>query len=92
MVFHEIISWKTMSTYEKIRGQLCKNMVSMPLTNREIQILQLIIAELTTEEIAKHLSISIATVETHRRHLLRKMGVKSVVGLVKEAIRQNLVS
>ncbi|MEI7585245.1 LuxR C-terminal-related transcriptional regulator [Runella sp.] len=81
-----------MSTYEKIRGQLCKNMVSMPLTNREIQILQLIIAELTTEEIAKHLSISIATVETHRRHLLRKMGVKSVVGLVKEAIRQNLVS
>jgi LuxR family transcriptional regulator, transcriptional regulator of spore coat protein len=63
----------------------------MTLTNREIQILQLIIAELTTGEIAIHLGISTATVETHRRHLLRKMGVKSVVGLVKEAIRQNLV-
>ena len=63
----------------------------MTLTNRESEVLQLIAAELTTNQIARRLGVAVPTVETHRRHLLRKAGVRSVVGLVKEAFRLGLI-
>ena len=62
------------------------------LTKREIEVLQLIGQELTTEQIATRLQVSIPTIETHRRNLLQKMGAKSVVGLIKEAIRQEIIT
>ncbi len=64
---------------------------AMTLTHRETEILHLIAAELTTNQIASQLGISVPTVETHRRHLLRKAGVRSVVGLMKEAIRMGMI-
>ncbi|GAB2576438.1 response regulator transcription factor [Spirosoma areae] len=64
----------------------------MTLTPRELDVLHLIVAELTTAQIADRLGVSVATIETHRRHLLRKAGVRSVVGLVKEAVRNGLVN
>ena len=63
----------------------------MILTIRQQQILTLIAAELTTAQIAGRLGIAVTTVETHRRHLFRKAGVRSVAGLVKEAMRQGLI-
>ncbi len=63
----------------------------MTLTTRETDILNLIVAELTTAQIAHQLGIGVPTVETHRRNMLRKAGVRSVVGLVKEALRQGLI-
>ncbi|GAB3999629.1 hypothetical protein GCM10028807_50410 [Spirosoma daeguense] len=63
----------------------------MNLTPREADVLQLIAAELTTVEIAQQLGVSISTVETHRRHLFRKAQVRSMAGLVKEAMRQGLI-
>lgn len=63
----------------------------MTLTNRETEVLNLIAAELTTGQIATQLRIAVPTVETHRRNLLRKAGARSVVGLVKEAIRLGLI-
>lgn len=62
------------------------------LTKREKQILQLIVDEYTTHEIANKLFISFCTVETHRLHLIQKMGVRNTAGLVREAISSNLVS
>ena len=62
------------------------------LTEREIDVLRLIAAENPTHQIAEKLFISIPTVETHRRHLMQKLGVKSVVGMVKYAMRYGLVS
>ena len=64
---------------------LIDNKMAISLTKRESEILELIAKELTTEEIAKHLAISISTVETHRRNLLKKAVVKNSVGLIKEA-------
>jgi DNA-binding NarL/FixJ family response regulator len=61
------------------------------LTKREKQILQLIVDEYTTHEIANKLFISFCTVETHRLHLIQKMGVKNTAGLVREAISNNLL-
>ncbi|WP_057938970.1 LuxR C-terminal-related transcriptional regulator [Algoriphagus resistens] len=61
------------------------------LTRREKQVLQLIVDEYTTHEIANKLFISFCTVETHRLHLIQKLGVRNMAGLVREAISANLV-
>ncbi len=62
------------------------------LTDREIDVLKLIAEEHSTAGIAEQLCISPATVETHRRHLMQKLGVKSVVGMVKFAMKHGLVA
>jgi len=61
------------------------------LTRREKEVLKLIIDEMTTKEIAQKLFISNATVETHRLHLLNKLGVRNTAGLVKVALQKGLV-
>ncbi len=55
------------------------------LTEREKEILTLIVQELTSEEIAGKLFISKKTVEKHRANLLEKTSCKSTIGLVKYA-------
>ncbi len=62
------------------------------LTDREVDVLRLIADENLTHQIATKLYISVPTVETHRRHLMQKLGVKSVVGMVKYAMKHGLVS
>jgi len=61
------------------------------LTRREKEILLLIIEELTTQEIANKLFVSLSTVETHRKNLLSKMGVRNTAGLVKVAFQRGMV-
>jgi PAS domain S-box-containing protein len=56
------------------------------LTPREKQVLDLIAAEKTSHEIAEELFIESSTVDTHRKHLIRKLGVRSSVGLVRYAL------
>lgn len=61
------------------------------LTAREIEILKLITQEQSTAEIAEKLFISISTVETHRANLMKKLNVKSAIGMVKFAIKHGMV-
>jgi DNA-binding NarL/FixJ family response regulator len=61
------------------------------LSRREKQILQLIVDEKTTGEIAEELFISFGTVETHRRNILMKLNARNTAGLVKAAIEYNLL-
>ena len=61
------------------------------LTNREREILQLIVKELSNKQIAAHLHISERTVETHRKNLFRKTKSNSVVGLINFAYANKLV-
>ncbi|MBC5839791.1 MAG: response regulator transcription factor [Flavobacteriaceae bacterium] len=61
------------------------------LTNREVEILQLICEQKTTAEIADVLSISPRTVEGHRNNLLLKTESKNIAGLVVYAIQNNIV-
>jgi two-component system nitrate/nitrite response regulator NarL len=56
------------------------------LTNREKEVLYLIAESFTTSEIAEKLNIAPTTVETHRRNLLEKTGVKNSKALIKFAI------
>jgi len=60
------------------------------LTPRENEVLQLIVEEHTTNEIAKKLFISQCTVETHRVNLIHKLGVKNTAGLVRVAFEAGL--
>ncbi|HVX00991.1 MAG TPA: response regulator transcription factor [Candidatus Babeliaceae bacterium] len=61
------------------------------LTPREKEILQLIVQELTSQEIADKLFISLHTVESHRFSLFQKLDVKNMIGLVKVAIQMGIV-
>jgi DNA-binding NarL/FixJ family response regulator len=62
------------------------------ITDRELEILELIVKEFTNQEIAEKLYISSRTVDAHRRNLLQKTGARNTAGLVKYAFQHNLVS
>ncbi len=61
------------------------------ITKRELEILQLVVKEFTTKEISEQLTISINTIDTHRKNIMRKLEVKNTIGLVKYAIKHDLV-
>ena len=62
------------------------------LTKREIEIIQKIADDMSNQEIADELNISLRTVETHRRNLMQKLKVKTVVALLKYASQHNIIS
>ena len=65
--------------------------IKVELTQRETEVLKLIVKEFTTQEIAEALFISTNTVETHRKNLINKLGVRNLAGLVKYALQNGLV-
>ena len=66
--------------------------VSSVLTIREREVLQLIAEGKSTKVIASQLNLSVKTIETHRRQMMEKLGIFSVAGLTKYAIREGLTS
>lgn len=62
------------------------------LSARELEVLKLIAQEYTNEEIGEKLFISERTVEAHRRNIFIKTKTKSIVGLMKYAIINGLIS
>lgn len=68
-----------------------KTQTAQALTERETQVLRLILQELTSKEIADTLFISKQTVDKHRLHIMEKTGVKTLVGLIKYAIAQGVM-
>lgn len=61
------------------------------LTEREREVLTLIAEGLSSKMIADDLSISLSTVETHRKALIKKLEVSNVAGLVRIAVQEGLV-
>ena len=62
------------------------------LSAREREVLQLLAEGLSSPEIGRRLFIATSTVETHRRNVMRKLGIHSVADLTKYAIREGLTS
>lgn len=73
--------------YSQYNKQKIQDRQLKELSEREKEVLNLIVKEYTSEEIAKTLFISKKTVDNHRQHLLEKTGCKSTVGLVKFAVK-----
>jgi DNA-binding NarL/FixJ family response regulator len=61
------------------------------LTTREIEIMNFLINGMSNEVISKKLNISLHTVKTHRKNMMDKFGVKSLLSLVRYACRANLI-
>ena len=62
------------------------------LTPRQTEVLQLIAEGHSSKEIARRLSLSVKTVETHRSQLMKQLDIHEVAGLVRFAMRNGLVS
>lgn len=61
------------------------------LSEREREVLQLVAEGRSSKEIAEVLSISPATVETHRTHVLQKLGLRNTAEVVRYATRRGIV-
>jgi DNA-binding NarL/FixJ family response regulator len=62
------------------------------ITKREMEILSMIAAEMTNDEIASALEIGKRTVDSHRQNLLNKLHAKNTVGLLKAAYTLKLIN
>ncbi len=86
-----ILGKKHFSDEIEKRIQKPENSSQIILTRREKEILEVIMKEKSTKEIAEILSISEKTVEMHRSSLFIKMDVKNITGLVKKVIALGLL-
>jgi DNA-binding NarL/FixJ family response regulator len=64
---------------------------SDPLTDREREVMRLLALGHTNQEIAKMLYISVRTAETHRAHIMQKLGLSSRAELVRYALAHHLL-
>jgi two-component system NarL family response regulator len=62
------------------------------VSRRECEVLRLIAEGMRSPAIAERLHISIATVEVHRRNIMRKLSLRTVADLTRYAIREGLVT
>ncbi len=62
------------------------------LSEREIEIIRLISDGLTNKEIADALHLSTHTVNTHRKNIMNKLGIKNTAGIVIYAVKENIIN
>ena len=74
-----------------MKGDRPESLISQSLTKRELEVLKLISSEYNSTEIAAKLNLSKSTIETYRKKLFKKIKAKNAVGLVKYAIKYNLM-
>lgn len=72
-------------------GERPESTIANSLTDKEIEVLRLIAQEHSSPEISEILNISVNTVETYRKSLLKKTKVKNAVGLAMYAVKNNIL-
>jgi len=72
-------------------GKAAADAPSSRLSPRELEIVKLVAESKCNKEVAGILQISVKTVESHRAHIMEKLGLHSVADLVRYAIRNNIV-
>ncbi len=84
----------TPSVAEQLAAHVAQGEPDAPhrlLSNRELQVLQLLGSGKTVSEIARGLNLSVKTISTHRARLLAKMGMKTTAELTHYAVKSGLV-
>jgi len=61
-----------------------------PLSGREREVLQMLAEGKSSRKIAERLHISVTTVDTHRKHIMDKLGFRTIAELTKYAVREGL--
>ena len=78
--------------YVRTSPRANENPAFATLTAREREVLQLLSEGKSTKEMADVLSVSVKTIETHRRNIMEKLNLHSVAALTKYAIREGVTS
>ena len=68
------------------------NCSGIALSERELEIIRLISDGLTNKEIADGLCLSTHTVNTHRKNIMTKLGLKNTAGIVIYAVKENIIN
>lgn len=66
--------------------------VASALTRRETQVMEMLARGMTNREIAHDLNISIKTIDTHRGHVLKKLGIRNNAELARFAVKHGYVT
>jgi DNA-binding NarL/FixJ family response regulator len=82
---------KTFMSFEVEQLLKTKPKTAIVITRREKEVLELIAAGMTNNEIAQKMFISITTVETHRKNLLEKFSARNTAELVKLAFQMKFL-
>ncbi|KAF2333829.1 response regulator [Flavobacterium daemonense] len=92
--FCDAVREKIFNSFTHNNPKLNKNAYSENhiLSSREIEIITLISLEYSGKEISEQLFISTNTVETHRKNIMKKLQTKNTIGLVKYALKNNLIN
>lgn len=71
----------------------CRNLgdVLDSITHRELEVIKLICEGANSKEISNKLFISFNTVETHRKRIFQKLQIRNSIGLIRFAIKHNLI-
>ena len=77
-------------TVEKLRNP--KKSLPNQLTKREMEVLALVASGKSNKDVAEDLSISVKTVETHKTHILIKLGLNNNTELVRYAVKHNIIA
>nr|WP_255534590.1 response regulator transcription factor [Chryseolinea lacunae] len=85
MVFEDFYSREVSARQTKQHLELTN------LSKREMEVLQLVASGKSDKEVADQLFISTKTVNTHKMHILDKLGLKNTAELVKYAIKNELI-
>jgi DNA-binding NarL/FixJ family response regulator len=75
-----------------IRGALAIRAPLQKLTTRQLEVLRLVAEGHRTREIARQLDLSVKTVESHRQQVMKRLGIRSIAGLVRYAMRVGFVT
>ncbi len=85
-----VFSRSVLALMQGTNGLAHERPTAVTLTKREEEILELVAQGLTSNEIAERLFISPRTVETHRAHLMEKLGAKNAASLVRYALMHSM--
>ncbi len=92
--FSNIVKDRIINSFANPKGQKInlsdEEKAVASLTDRELEVIKLIVDEHSGQRIAEKLNISKNTVETHRKNLFKKLNVNNTIGLVKIALKYKL--
>lgn len=87
-----IASLVLLDSMEHAKGAHGKGSSERRISTRERDVLKLLAEGRSSKEIASTLRVALPTVETHRRQIMTKLGIRSIAELTKYAVREGLTS